>query len=100
MQDYPRIFVNSMTPDKPIETIYADAKKLLGEKLTALRKRKGLTQFELAIAVGMSPGYIGDIERGANNPTLETLMRIMIAVDGTPTELIPNPLLLLTDPPK
>ena len=34
------------------------------EELRALRKRAGLTQGQLAEAVGLSQGYIGEMERG------------------------------------
>lgn len=89
-----------MMPDKSIDIIYSDAKKLLGEKLVILRKRKGLTQFDLSVIIEMSPGYVGDIERGALNPTLETLLKIMMAVGCHPGELIPDPHQFLSDPPE
>lgn len=34
------------------------------EELRALRKRAGLTQGQLAEVVGLSQGYIGEMERG------------------------------------
>lgn len=38
--------------------------------ITALRKGLGLTQVEFAGALGVSPGHVGDLERGRRNLSL------------------------------
>ncbi len=50
-----------------------------GRKLRHLRERAGLSQSELAQAVGLSErskGYISEIERGKKLPPAETIVRI------------------------
>ena len=53
-----------------------DAKRVLGRRLKTLRKRVALTQEELAERAGINPKYISGIERGRENPTLDTLLRL------------------------
>ncbi|MBI2067414.1 MAG: helix-turn-helix transcriptional regulator [Deltaproteobacteria bacterium] len=49
----------------------------LGERTRALREQSGLTQQELAEAIGVeSPSYISKIERGMTSPSYELLVRI------------------------
>ncbi|MCE7981652.1 MAG: XRE family transcriptional regulator [Caldilinea sp. CFX5] len=49
----------------------------LGEKLHTLRKRRGLTQTELAELIGLDHSHIGRIERGERLPSLEILAKLM-----------------------
>ncbi len=48
----------------------------LGDEIQAARKRKRLTQFELAEQVGVSLKTISTIERGIQAPAWETLTRL------------------------
>ncbi|MCD7729294.1 MAG: helix-turn-helix domain-containing protein [Clostridia bacterium] len=50
--------------------------KEIGEKITYLRKRKGLTKNALANLSGVSPTYIYQLERGDKCPTVEYLSHI------------------------
>lgn len=52
-----------------------------GEKIRALRKKKGLTQGDLAEKVGMSVSYISQIERGAIGFSFEAAKSIAEALD-------------------
>jgi transcriptional regulator with XRE-family HTH domain len=48
-----------------------------GEKLRTLRQRQGLTMREVADKLGLSThGYIGDLESGRRQPSLELATRI------------------------
>lgn len=49
----------------------------MGVRVRALRQKKGLTQEELAEKVNVHYGYIGEIERGEKNLTIEILERII-----------------------
>lgn len=49
---------------------------LLGRRIRDERKKRTYTQEQLAELVGVSDAYIGQIERGERNPTLETLIKI------------------------
>lgn len=53
-----------------------DNKKKLGLKIKELRKRKGLTQEELAELIQMEQNSISVMESGRNFPTLGTLEKI------------------------
>lgn len=49
-----------------------------GRRLSALRKKHGWTQLELAEKLGIDRSYISDMERGKKNvclPTLEILAK-------------------------
>lgn len=61
--------------------------RLVGEKLRMIRKAKGLTQEELAERCGLSFSYISDIERGGRNVTLESLDKLLVALEVTPDEV-------------
>ena len=60
----------------------------IGGKLLLLRKRRGLTQAEVAEAAGLSDRAYADIERGTVNMRVETLLRICAVLRVTPDELL------------
>ena len=60
----------------------------IGGKLLHLRKRRGLTQAEVAEAAGLSDRAYADIERGTVNMRVETLLRICAVLRVTPDELL------------
>jgi transcriptional regulator with XRE-family HTH domain len=49
--------------------------RIFGINVRRRRKERGLTQEALADAVGLAPTYVGQIERGQRNPTLEVVER-------------------------
>ena len=51
-------------------------KYLLPERLKRLREAKGLSQYDLAKALGYSRGQIGNYEQGTRRPDPETLQRL------------------------
>lgn len=60
-----------------------DVRKLIGERVRALRKRKSFSQEQLAGKVGIDMKSLSRLERGAHYPSLETLEKIQVelAVD-------------------
>lgn len=50
-----------------------DARSLVGMNLRRLRVARGLTQESLGLAAGCEPSYVGRVERGAENPTVDLL---------------------------
>ena len=48
----------------------------VGSRIKSLRKKKGLTQTELAVLCGFDRTYLSRIEKGKQNLTLETLFLI------------------------
>jgi transcriptional regulator with XRE-family HTH domain len=59
-----------------------------GQRLRALRVRKGWTQVELADYLGLDRGYISNIERGQRNITLETVQIIARGFGFTISQLL------------
>ena len=49
-------------------------KKAFGKKIKTAREKLGLTQFELAEEIDVSPNFLGDIERGIKLPSLNKLI--------------------------
>jgi transcriptional regulator with XRE-family HTH domain len=65
-----------------------DLKKLVGKRVKALRKTKGLTQEELAELIDKTVETISNIERGVKLPGLATLEEIRKALGVNLSELI------------
>ena len=61
-----------------------------GKKLKALRVERDLTQLELAEILDMSPNFVGMIERGERNTTVENVYNIARALNIKPTALFEN----------
>ncbi len=64
-----------------------ETKQLLGLRIKNLRRRRGRTQEQLAERMGLSVNYLSRIERGLENPTLETLLRLAEALRMDPVDL-------------
>lgn len=60
----------------------------LGNNLKRLRGEKGLTQADIAKAVGVTCPYLSSIENGKVNPKLSTLAKLAKAVGIKTEELI------------
>lgn len=54
---------------------------LIGKKLKEIRKRKGLTLKHVAELTDLSLGYLSNIERDINSPTLVNLQKVCEALD-------------------
>lgn len=53
-----------------------DTKQRLGSRIRTIRKSKGLTQEALSEMMEINPKYLSSIERGKENPTLNTLLSL------------------------
>ena len=58
-----------------------DILESVGDKIKARRIKKGMTQFDLADAVGCNQDNISRIESGKNNVTIEYLFKIADALN-------------------
>ncbi|MFB5269362.1 helix-turn-helix domain-containing protein [Paenibacillus enshidis] len=53
----------------------------VGERIRAIRKARGLTQQQLAELSGLDDAYIGSLERGERNFSIDTLEKIISALN-------------------
>lgn len=59
----------------------SDIAKIVGKRLRSYRAAQGLSQEKLAERAGLHPTYIGQVERGEKNLTIESLEKITSALD-------------------
>ena len=76
-----------------------DARTIIGWNLRRLRVVRGLSQERLALAAGIDRAYVGRVERGSENVTLDTMeaMAGALAVPGADLLVEPAP---GADPPQ
>ena len=65
----------------------SDIAKIIGHRIRNYRPQKGLSQEKLAELAGCHPTYIGQLERGEKNATLESVEKIASAMDISLSEL-------------
>jgi DNA-binding XRE family transcriptional regulator len=58
-----------------------EAAVALGEKLRTLRQDAALTLQSVAIAAGVSPSLLSQVERGLTSPSITTLRRVAAALN-------------------
>ena len=64
----------------------------IGAKIKALRLKKGLTQEELGERTDLTKGYISQLERDLNSPSIETLFSILEVLGTTPKDFFDDSL--------
>ncbi len=62
----------------------------LAKKVRLRRYELGLTQEQLAERANFHVNYIGGIERGERNPSIESLVNLAKALELSPKELMPD----------
>jgi transcriptional regulator with XRE-family HTH domain len=62
--------------------------KIVGGNVRRIRKERGLTQEALAHEAAIDLTYVGDIERGHRNPTVDVLGRVAFALGVHPRDLL------------
>lgn len=62
--------------------------KLFGDNLKQIRTKKGISQGDIARALGVHKGYISNIENGKVNPTLSTIIKLARATKASPRDLL------------
>lgn len=59
----------------------SNVRKKFGKRVKQLRKERGLTQEKLAELIDVDRSYMGFIERGERNPTLDKISKIAKALN-------------------
>lgn len=59
-----------------------------GNRVRGLRKKKGLSQEGLALESGLDRSYVGGVERGERNISLENIEKLAKALGVHPSELL------------
>ncbi|GAA3844259.1 helix-turn-helix transcriptional regulator [[Pseudomonas] carboxydohydrogena] len=67
------------------------ATALVAWNLRRLRVKCAISQEALAVDAGVDRSYVGRIERGVENPTVETLDRLAGALDVAVSEMLTVP---------
>ena len=65
--------------------------QVFGRNVRQLRQDRRLSQEALADAVGLAVTYVGQIERGRRNPTLNVVERFAEVLKVDPLELLKPP---------
>ena len=58
----------------------------IGKKIKSLRIKKGLTQEELGERTDLTKGYISQLERDLNSPSIETLFSLLEVLGSKPKD--------------
>jgi transcriptional regulator with XRE-family HTH domain len=74
-----------------------DVNLFVGRRVQAERKRRRLTQMDLATSMGISRPYLTQLETGARTWTIEHLMDASDALGVDPADLISEPVTLTPD---
>lgn len=73
-----------------VEIMRNDKLLAFGLRVRYLRKSKGLTQEEMAVLAGIDRSYMGHIERGEKNVTLNKIYQITDALGIDVADLFPR----------
>lgn len=65
-----------------------DESKKLGKNLFRIRTDKKISQGDIARSLGVSRGFVSNIENGKTNPTLTTITKLAKAVGVSTNELL------------
>ena len=67
-----------------------DLAKIIGQRIRSYRTQQSLSQEKLAELCGCHPTYIGQLERGEKNATLESIDRIAASLNISLYKLFEN----------
>jgi transcriptional regulator with XRE-family HTH domain len=56
-------------------------KQMIGARIKEIRLKKRMTQEQLSEKMEINPKYLSSIERGKENPTLDTLIKVARSLD-------------------
>ncbi|MEB3295809.1 MAG: helix-turn-helix transcriptional regulator [Synechococcales bacterium] len=64
------------------------ARNIFAKKLRQIRQMRGLSQEALADLAGLHRTYVGSVERGERNISIDNMERLAIALEVDVTELL------------
>ncbi len=67
-----------------------DLAKIVGQRIRNYRTKLGFSQEKLAELAGCHPTYIGQLERGEKNATLESIEKIASSLNVSLSKLLEN----------
>jgi transcriptional regulator with XRE-family HTH domain len=73
-------------PRPPKHTVFS--KKEVGARIRALRQARGMTQIDLAEALGITQSNLSAIERGARGLTVHQVVKLAQALRATTDEIL------------
>lgn len=73
---------------KDLPEIEADLAQRLGNRIASLRKKRGITQIQLAKTIGISQKLVSSYEVGRVTLSVEMLLRIAKALEVTADEIL------------
>jgi transcriptional regulator with XRE-family HTH domain len=65
--------------------------EILGRNVREARKRRGMSQEQLALDADMKRSYVSDLERGTRNPSIKAIGRLAEALGVEPAALLVAP---------
>jgi transcriptional regulator with XRE-family HTH domain len=71
--------------------VEGDLQHIVGRNIRRLRRERGLSQEELADEIGVHRTFMGGVERGERNLTLQTLERLAQRLGVDPVSLLKEP---------
>jgi transcriptional regulator with XRE-family HTH domain len=81
-------FASRLSPGTIIYGVHANFKVLFGNRVRELRAKLGVSQEDLADIAGLHRTYMGSVERGERNISLENILKIARALRVPPKELL------------
>ncbi len=75
-----------------------DLKQMIGTRIKEIRSKRGITQNQLSERMEINPKYLSSIERGKENPTLNTLLKLSESLEVSLNEVFS--LVEIEDPTK
>lgn len=73
---------------RPVAAQRSASHVAFGAQVRVARRRRGLSQDDLAVRSGLHRTYVGGIERGERNPSLTNIVRLAAALDTPVAELV------------
>jgi len=65
-----------------------NVKTAFGRKIRQLREARGWSQEDMAVVVGLDRSYVGSVERGERNVSLENIVKFAKALDVSLSRLM------------